>query len=173
MHSEICLSRGAATVGVMGTGTCVVEECAWCAPASGRGGSRRLQDKRKTERWEHLDVWTPGNLYTPRGACATSCCYLLPVRLSSFEDALRPRLHFLLGLSTAEGVVDGSPRVSAVGVSASPASEGVCTHQPCTRESKYFPLLACTPRRAASLPTDNCPQPKEAQPLSQLDIRLI
>jgi hypothetical protein len=28
-------------------------------------------------------------------------------------------------------------------------------------------------RFAASPPTDNCPQPKEAQPLSQLDIRLI
>jgi hypothetical protein len=28
-------------------------------------------------------------------------------------------------------------------------------------------------RFATSPPTDNCPQPKEAQPLSQLDIRLI
>jgi hypothetical protein len=28
-------------------------------------------------------------------------------------------------------------------------------------------------RFAASLRTDNCPQPKEAQPLSQLDIRLL
>jgi hypothetical protein len=29
------------------------------------------------------------------------------------------------------------------------------------------------PQLGASPPTDNCPQPKEAQPLSQLDIRLI
>jgi hypothetical protein len=34
------------------------------------------------------------------------------------------------------------------------------------------PRLLVT-RFATSPPTDNCPQPKEAQPLSQLDIRLI
>jgi hypothetical protein len=31
------------------------------------------------------------------------------------------------------------------------------------------PSLTMVTRFAASLPTDSCPQPKEAQPLSQLD----
>jgi hypothetical protein len=59
------------------------------------------------------------------------------------------------------------------------------SHQPCSTvvrrgRTRCFPvpLLPFTPavvvtRFVASLPTDNCPQPKGAQPLSQLDIRLI